>query len=92
MSEVTHNVRDIETGEREALENLLGMRLQENQKLVISVQPIDVSKHEPEFAPPQDTATAKLPEWCNVYHGLSEAEVEEIEKSIVRTPGSRSIH
>jgi hypothetical protein len=25
-----------------------------------------------------------LPEWCNIYEGLSEAEIEELERAIIR--------
>jgi hypothetical protein len=33
---------------------------------------------------------ATLPEWCKVYEGLTDAEIDEIEKSIVRDRGRRS--
>jgi hypothetical protein len=31
-----------------------------------------------------------LPDWCNVYEGLTADEIDEIEKSIVRSTTSRS--
>lgn len=32
----------------------------------------------------------ELPEWCHVYEGLTDAEVDEIEESIIRSQESRS--
>lgn len=40
----------------------------------------------------RQTATAsmvKLPDWCNVYEGLTDEEIDDIESAIVRDPGTR---
>ena len=40
----------------------------------------------------QHPDSAQLPEWCDVYRGLSDKEVEEVEESILaRSPASRGI-
>jgi hypothetical protein len=88
METVVHNIRDLTGDERTAAEQLVGHALRENQQLVIQVVTLDLG-----VAPSCGIAgEAKLPEWCNVYEGLSDAEIAEIEKSIVRDRGSRSLN
>jgi hypothetical protein len=82
MDRIICNVRDIQGEDRRALEHVIGQPLRENQQLVIEVVTMDVGE-------PQQTA-GTLPDWCNIYDGLSDEEVDEIEKSIVRSPGGRS--
>jgi hypothetical protein len=88
METVVRNVRELNGSQRTAAEGLVGHSLRENQQLVIQIVTLDVG------AAPSSKATGegKLPEWCNVYEGLSDAEIAEIEKSIVRDHGSRSFH
>lgn len=85
METVVHNIRDLSGNERSAAEQLVGHPLRENQQLVIQVVSLDVD------TTPSDAETGEgsLPEWCNVYAGLTDEEVAEIEKSIVRDHGSR---
>lgn len=33
---------------------------------------------------------SKLPEWCNVYEGMTDEEIDDIESAIVRDPGTRN--
>jgi hypothetical protein len=86
METVVHNIRDLKGNKRSAAEELVGHSLRENQQLVIQVITLGqvsgpCGKTKPE---------GNLPEWCNVYEGLTDAEIAEIEKSIVRDRGSRS--
>lgn len=84
MEQVIRNVRDIEVVARETLEKLLGHRLRENQQIVIRIVNLERSAPAAGEAPRQDgTAGAALPEWCNVYDGLTEEEVAELEKVIL---------
>jgi len=87
MEEIIRNVRDIDAADREALEHVVGRELRENQRVIINVVNLDV-----EAPPPQQPGpgTAGLPDWCNVYEGLTDEEIDEIEQSIVRSPGGRS--
>jgi hypothetical protein len=95
MEAVTRNVKEIGTADRQALEHVLGTPLSEDQRVVIQVLSAEavnvvtpngaLRKAEPDKAEPD-----KLPEWCNVYEGLSDEEIDDIERSIVRSPGSRS--
>jgi hypothetical protein len=86
METVVHNIRDLKGNKRSAAEQLVGHSLRENQQLVIQVVTLELGPS------PSGTTTGegKLPEWCNVYEGLTDAEIADIEKSIVRDRGSRS--
>ncbi len=89
MENIVRDVRDIDNTDRRALEHVVGKSLRDNQRLVIQIVSLDLAEAEPVVAQP--TASGELPEWCNVYEGLSETEIAELEKSIVRSHDSRSI-
>ena len=87
MNAITRHVKDLDAAERQAIEHMLGQQLQENQQLMIQVINLDLAKSESE----QGTAShGALPDWCNVYAGMSAEEIDTVEQSIVRSPGSRS--
>jgi hypothetical protein len=74
MNAIIRNVNEIDSHDRQALEHVLGQPLEENQRIIIHV----------ETAPPPMNANgnanqAKLPEWCNVFEGLTDQEINEIE-------------
>ena len=87
MQSIIRNVRDIDAADREALEQVVGRKLGENQQVIINVVDLDVTAPSPKA---DGSAGGRLPEWCNVYEGLTDAEIEDIEKSIVRSHESRS--
>lgn len=87
METITHNVRDLGANERSAVERLVGHGLRENQQLIIQV--VSVEAVDRPLAP--SDGSDELPPWCNVYEGLSDDEIAEIEKSIVRNRTSRSL-
>ena len=88
METITRNVGDLQAHERSAVEQLVGHRLRENQQLIIQVVSIDMGGGEK----PNGSQGDELPPWCNVYEGLNDEQIAEIEKSIVRTPGSRTFN
>ena len=56
----------------------MGKRLRENQQVIINVMNIDV----PAAPATQDTgAQSTLPEWCNVYAGLSDEEIDRLDQA-----------
>ena len=61
----------------------MGHALRENQTLVIQVVSIDVTPSQQDLG----TVEAKLPEWCNVYEGLSDEEIDAIEEVILDRSG-----
>lgn len=71
MEAVIRKVRDIEADERRALEHVIGQQLTENQQIIIQVVDLGNSRSD------------QLPEWCNVYEGLTEQEIDELE-SVIR--------
>lgn len=85
METITRNVKDIGSDDRRALEHVIGRPLAENQTIIISVT---------EVHPKGDTRVAtegKLPDWCNVFEGLSDQEVADIEKiALTRADLSRT--
>jgi hypothetical protein len=79
MDSVIRNVKDIDSADRLALEHVLGGQLQENQQLVIRVVTLSQQQSNPDQRG-ESPAVPALPDWCNVYDGLSEQEIAEIEK------------
>ena len=79
METVVHNVRDLRNNERSAAEQLVGHSLRENQQLVIQVVNLDIATERAG----NGTAEGKLPGWCNVYEGLTDEEIADLEKTIL---------
>lgn len=86
MAEIIRNVGDIDEDDRRALEHVVGRELRDDDKVIIRVEGNAEAAHPPQNLSPADG----LPDWCNVYEGLAADEIEEIEKSILRSPGSRT--
>jgi hypothetical protein len=83
METIIRHVRDINSAERRVLEHVIGRRLDENQKVIFQV----VASSDPtaESTGARDTAgQGKLPDWCNVYAGLSDEEIAEVERIVLQ--------
>lgn len=80
METITRNVSDLEGEERRKYETLLGHSLRENQQIVIQV----VTPGDSLAAEVPSETNKSLPEWCNVYEGLSDDEITELEDVILR--------
>jgi hypothetical protein len=79
MESVMCSVKDIETADRQALEHVLGRPLGDDQQLVIQVVRGDASKtHAAAASPP-----VMLPDWCNVYEGLSDEQLAALEAVVL---------
>jgi hypothetical protein len=85
MDKITRNVRDLKQDERRVYEAALGERLRENQQVVLQV--VTPTEPKPAEGAPLTTATAQLPDWCNIYEGLSDEEIAEIEEVILDRSG-----
>ena len=83
METVIRNVGDIDAHDRLALEHILGHRLQENQQLVIRVVNLQVAPSPPAKSGGGENGDTVLPDWCNVYAGLSDDEIATLEKTIL---------
>jgi hypothetical protein len=71
----TIDVMTLDATHRRALEEVIGVQLQANQRLIIGVTEIDVSASE---ATPRRTQTVQ--DWTKVYEGLSDEQIEEIDR------------
>jgi tRNA(fMet)-specific endonuclease VapC len=81
MESIIRNVRDIETSERQVLEHVLGQKLRENQQVIIQVVTPPTESRERDVAA-NAPAPPRLPEWCNVFAGLSDEELAEVDAVI----------
>ncbi|HXT60836.1 MAG TPA: hypothetical protein VN699_19515 [Pirellulales bacterium] len=85
METIVRNVRDLDQTDRSALERVVGCQLGESQQIVIQVVSAAV---EPRESPgPGD----QLPAWCDVYEGLSDAQIDDLDEAIVRDHSSRHL-
>ncbi len=82
METIIRHVRDIESDERRVLEHVIGRQLQANQQVIIQV--VTLGGQPVEEATEQNAPPSKLPEWCNVYGGLTEREITEVEETILQ--------
>ena len=80
METIIHNFGTLDETGRSAAETLVGHSLAENQQLVIQIVNLDAPAAEVASATPPD----QLPEWCNVYAGLSDGEIATLEQAISR--------
>lgn len=79
METITRHVGEMKANERSAAELLLGHRLRDNEQIVIQIMSHQASE------PTCDSQPAQLlPDWCNIYSGLTDEEIDNIDKSIVR--------
>jgi hypothetical protein len=84
MQTLARDVRELNESDQQAIEHLLGQSLRDDQRLLIQV----VDSTAPEEQP---TIPASLPSWCNVYEGLSDQEIAELEQTILSRGDSRPI-
>jgi hypothetical protein len=83
METVIHQVGSLGDVERSAAEQLVGHPLSENQRLVIHVVNVEPGSYDfPDGIFPGGIADQKLPEWCDVYAGMSDEEVAALDAAI----------
>ena len=79
MESIVRNVRDIDAGDRHAIEHVVGTTLRDNQRLIIQLADIEIPA---EPAPTDARPGQKFEDWTHFYDGLSDEEVDEIDKII----------
>lgn len=77
MEQLIRNVADIDTADRQALEHVIGRHLTDHQQLIINVVDLDVACPDITAAP---RLAQTLEDWTRVYDGLSEKEIEGVDK------------
>jgi hypothetical protein len=85
MGKITRNVRDLKQDERRVYEAALGEHLCENQQVILHVVTPDEPTPTEEARP--GAASAQLPDWCDVYEGLTDEEIAEIEDVMLDRSG-----
>lgn len=85
METFVRHVRDLDQQDRFALERVVGHSFGESQQLLIQVTGDPANR--PVNGEPVEKG--QLPDWCHVYEGLTEEQVDELDQSIVRLPGGR---
>ena len=63
---------------------MLGQSLRENQQLVINIVNRQDSAGTPATVSHTTNGTPTLPEWCNVYNGLSDDEIAAMEQTVLQ--------
>ena len=86
METITRQVGELQANERSAAELLVGHSLRGHEQLILQV--LEVNLAESPSTDPQLAQT--LPDWCNIYKGLSDEEIENIDRSITRCNLTRS--
>lgn len=81
MDTIIRNVQDIDTADRSALEHLLGQKLRERQQVVIQLVSLDLAA--PVEVGQVSAPVTALPEWCHVFEGLSDQELQELDQVIL---------
>ncbi len=76
MVTISREVRKMQTQEHSAAKLLVGHRLNEHERVIVHLLDLRASE---DVQP-----VPVLPDWCKVYEGLTEAEIEDIEQSITR--------
>ena len=82
MESVTRNVRDISPPDRLVLEHVIGRQLAENQQVIIQVCNLRLDHDGIQDA--EKNGGGALPDWCNVYAGLSDNQISTIEEVILK--------
>lgn len=83
MRTIIRDTNDLDPADRTALQRVLGEHLDDHQRLVIGIVDLPRSGETAESGSGSPPAPA-LPDWCNVYEGLSDEEIADLERIILR--------
>jgi len=73
MESIVRNISEIDVADRQALEHVIGQRLGDHQQVIIQVT---TAGEQAAGVPAPPAAGGGPPEWCNVYEGLSDDQIE----------------
>lgn len=76
---IVRDVRDIANSDRKALEHALGERFRDDQRLVVHV--VTLTDSTEDTAAATGDGYASLPEWCDVFAGLADDEIADVEET-----------
>ena len=91
METVIRTVGELSAPDRSAMERVVGHALADNKQITIQIAdtyeiPSGLAQNP---SPSRDEIMAQFPDWCNVYKGLTDEEIDEIDRHIVRNYSSR---
>ena len=86
METITRDVGEMQTQERSAAELLVGHALREHERVIVHVLSLDAD----EAVAEDSQSAATLPDWCNVYAGMTDQEIDIVEKAIIRCHVTRT--
>ncbi|MDB5339441.1 MAG: hypothetical protein JWN70_5060 [Planctomycetaceae bacterium] len=85
MESLIRNVDDLSAHDRQALERVLGRSLREDQQLIIHIVNLSDQPEASDASPNQQGSDASiLPEWCQVYKGLTGTAIADLEQIILQ--------
>lgn len=88
MEKITRHVLNLGSDEKRMYESVLGHTLHADQQIILHVITPQATTEE---TPATQQSSGTLPDWCNVYDGLSGEEMDELEEVILdRSHWSRS--
>lgn len=77
METVVRNVRDLLQSDRSVLERVVGHPLRETQQVILNVVNLV-----PAEMPTSEPVATDVPDWWNVYEGLSDEEIDRLDQAI----------
>jgi hypothetical protein len=83
MKTIVRNTADLNRDDRTLLEQLLGEQLHDDQQLVIGMVDRQSCRKPPDETNIATAEAPTLPDWCNVYEGLSDEEIADLERVIL---------
>ena len=79
MESISRTANEFASPQRQAIEQVLGHPLRDDQQVTITVQPGVAAE-----------TSGPVPEWLNLYAGLTDEEVSDLESAILqRDPSTR---
>ncbi|MDZ4781031.1 MAG: hypothetical protein SGJ19_12320 [Planctomycetia bacterium] len=78
MTPIIRDVSDLGDDERRAFELVLGQPLRDDQQIVLGVRPSSRSAE----VEPAEQRSDSIPDWWQVYAGLSDAEIDQLDAPI----------
>jgi hypothetical protein len=79
METIVRPVCDLDQIDRSALERIVGHALTETEQVVVTVVNLNL---EPSHVQASGQISAEVPEWWKIYEGLSDQEIDELDKAI----------
>jgi hypothetical protein len=85
MESIIRQVCELQPDERRVYEAALGKQLHENQQIILQVITLNVETKSNEDV--QAHGAFQRPDWCNVYDGLTEQEIDGVESAAIDRDG-----